>query len=98
MADKDTNMMLDEISSIADYIIFTLPHSLRAEDPYNLYEKTYDKSRCFVIESYEEALKKAELLANDCDMILCAGSLYMIGDMRKVILNDKEIRERVEIH
>lgn len=98
LADKDTNMMLDEISSIADYIIFTLPHSLRAEDPYNLYEKTYDKSRCFVIESYEEALKKAELLANDCDMILCAGSLYMIGDMRKVILNDKEIRERVEIH
>lgn len=89
LADKETDMMLDEISSIADYIIFTIPHSMRAEDPRNLYELTHDKSRCFVIESYEEALSKAESLADENDMILCAGSLYMIGDMRKVIIKIK---------
>lgn len=85
LADKQTNEMLDEISEIADYIIFTVPHSLRAEDPHNLYEMINNKNNCFIIEDYSEALKKAESLANECDMILCAGSLYMIGDMRKVI-------------
>ena len=62
------------------------PHSNRAELSKDL-KKVIDKynSNCIALDSYEEGLDLALSEANEEDLILISGSLYMIGDMRGII-------------
>lgn len=83
--DKESGKIINEIVDIADYIIFTSPHSIRAEDPYTLQSMVQGKVKTEVIEDYREAYNRALSIAKDNDVIACCGSLYMAGDMRKVI-------------
>ena len=86
LGDKEVSKMLNVITDKASYVIVTEPHNYRAESSSVLYEKVKEKGiECFDIEDYEEAYKKALSLGNDDDLILVCGSLYMIGDMRKII-------------
>ncbi|MDO4534186.1 MAG: folylpolyglutamate synthase/dihydrofolate synthase family protein [Clostridium perfringens] len=90
LGDKQVNEMINIITRDAKNVIVTEPHNYRAESSSVLYEKIREKGiECFDIEDYEEAYKKALSLAKDDDLILVCGSLYMIGDMRKVIRNYK---------
>ena len=88
LADKQVNEMIKMITPKATKIICVTPHSDRAELASELKE-AIDKLNidCSVeaVEDYEKAYKKALNYCDKEDLLLVSGSLYMIGDMRKII-------------
>ena len=86
LADKQVQEMIEEITPIAEKVYALTPHSERAElseDLKNEIEKC--NSNVVALENYEEALLLAIKEADEEDLVLISGSLYMIGDMRKII-------------
>lgn len=86
LADKQVKDMIDTIAPMASKIICVTPNSERAELASEL-KKEIEKLNinCESIEDYEKAYEKALVYSDDDDLLLVSGSLYMIGDMRKVI-------------
>ncbi|AOR23999.1 bifunctional folylpolyglutamate synthase/dihydrofolate synthase [Clostridium taeniosporum] len=86
LADKQVEEIIKEITPIAYKIYALTPHSDRAELNTELRNEIlkYNKNTV-ALDSYEEAVKKALNEADAEDLILISGSLYMIGDMRKII-------------
>ncbi|OOM77573.1 folylpolyglutamate synthase [Clostridium puniceum] len=86
LADKQVKEMIEEITPIAEKVYALTPHSERAELGEDLKKEI---SRCnsnvITLENYEEAFLLALKEADEEDLILISGSLYMIGDMRKII-------------
>lgn len=84
--DKEVEKMVSQIVSKAYRVIAVPPHSIRAEDENKLKNTIikYNKN-CEAVCDYEEALNKAEEYCEADDMLLICGSLYMIGDMRKIL-------------
>lgn len=90
LADKQVENMVRVIANDAYKVIAVAPNNDRAETAEDLcsivkkcninseWEKEYDKAYDKAVSYYEKG-----------DLILVCGSLYMIGDMRKVILNKK---------
>ena len=78
--------MVKVITPEAKKVYALTPHSNRAELSKDL-KKVIDKynSNCVALDSYEEGLALALSEANEEDLILISGSLYMIGDMRGII-------------
>lgn len=69
------------------YKVYALtPHSDRAELNTELKNHIlkYNKNT-IALDSYEDAMKTVLSQATSEDLILISGSLYMIGDMRKII-------------
>ncbi len=86
LADKQVGEMIAEIAPMAEKIIALTPHSDRAElseDLKNQIKKINKNVEAF--EDYEDAVREAMNYAGEDDLILISGSLYMIGDMRKII-------------
>ena len=78
--------MIKEITPMAEKIFALTPHSDRAELSEDLkreIEKVNQNVEAF--DDYNEAVNEALKVAEDDDLILVSGSLYMIGDMRKII-------------
>ena len=88
LADKEVEKMVKMIAPLADKVITLAPHSSRAEKSDKLKEVVlkYNKN-CISLEEYKEALDVAMSEAQKDDLIVVSGSLYMIGDMRKIINN-----------
>lgn len=86
LSDKQVDDMVKVITPEAANIITVTPPSYRAENSSGLVEiiKKYN-SNCEAIENYKEAYEKALSYANENDLILICGSLYMVGEMRKTI-------------
>lgn len=86
LADKQVEDMVSTITPMAHKIIAVTPHSYRAENS-NILMQVIKKhnENCEAMDDYEEAYKKALSYCNEDDLILISGSLYMIGDMRKVV-------------
>ena len=86
LADKEVEKMVEVIVKDAYKVYALTPLSTRAENAAEL-KKVIDKynDNCIAYESYDEALKSALDEADENDLILVSGSLYMIGDMRKKI-------------
>ncbi|WP_252229267.1 folylpolyglutamate synthase/dihydrofolate synthase family protein [Clostridium sp. ZBS15] len=86
LADKQVEDMVKEITKIAHKIYALTPHSDRAELNTELKSEIlkYNKNT-IALDSYEQAIKQALNEAKSEDLILISGSLYMIGDMRKII-------------
>lgn len=86
LGDKQVEEMIKNITTMAKFVILTEPHNERAESIEKIgayleeLNKPYDK-----ILDYKKAYEKSLELANNDDLILVCGSLYMIGDMRRVI-------------
>lgn len=86
LADKQVNEMIEEITPLAKKVYALTPHSDRAELSSDLRNEIIKiNPNCTAYESYEDALNNALNEANEDDLILVSGSLYMIGDMRKII-------------
>lgn len=86
LSDKQVDNMVEVIAKDAKKVITVTPNSERAElaeDLLEIVKKVNDK--CEYEKSYEEALRKAREYAESEDIILISGSLYMIGDMRKLL-------------
>lgn len=87
LKDKQVENMVKEITPKAKKVITVTPHNNRAERCEHLIhivEKYNDN--CEYLNSYYKAYEKALSYCKEEDMILICGSLYMVGDMRKIIL------------
>lgn len=95
LRDKDMNGILGHFSRLADEFIATEPDSDRRLGADVLAEalKAYGKN-CIAITDIEEAVKYALSETKtggqycDCDVILFAGSLYLIGKVRGILNDD----------
>lgn len=86
LGDKEYELMTSEIFPLIHQAILTEPASERKLDA-RLLEKTvlaYGKP-VYVEKEIEKACQKARELTKKEDMILCCGSLYMIGEIRKIL-------------
>jgi dihydrofolate synthase/folylpolyglutamate synthase len=90
LADKQVKDMISTIVPKADRVIAVTPHSDRAELAVELAEEIRKiNPNVEVIEDYEKAYCTALSYCDERDMLLVSGSLYMIGDMRRLIKNYK---------
>ena len=85
---KDHYHILSKIESIADKIVLTEIDSDRHTDLKDLEVefRKFSKKEIYPIKNREEAVEKTLSLAGEGDMILWCGSLYLIKDIRKIIL------------
>lgn len=86
LADKQVEQMIKLIAPMAEKIIAVTPHSDRAELAQDLEAsiKKYNQN-CIACEDYKEAYERALSYCEKGDLLIVSGSLYMIGDMRKII-------------
>ncbi len=86
LRDKQVEEMISTIVPMAESVIAVTPNSTRAEgaDELNEVIKRYNGDT-EAFDNYRGAYKRALELAKPEDLILVCGSLYMIGDMRKII-------------
>lgn len=88
LADKQVDAMLKVIAPKAKKIIAVTPHSDRAELACDLAMNIANiNPQVEYIEDYKAAFNKALTYCNKDSLLLVSGSLYMIGDMRKIIKN-----------
>ncbi|RJQ42078.1 MAG: bifunctional folylpolyglutamate synthase/dihydrofolate synthase [Gaiellales bacterium] len=89
MGDKDFGPMLREVAPLCRRIILTRPASERAAAPAQLRAclpaELAEKAQC--VEGVGEALALAARLATAADLICVAGSLYLIGAAREILLS-----------
>ncbi|QXM05547.1 bifunctional folylpolyglutamate synthase/dihydrofolate synthase [Crassaminicella indica] len=87
LADKDSKM-IEEIVPLAKKLVITKPNSLRAMSVEALKEKTDSFHKPTIIkEKISDAVKTALSLASAEDIVVFAGSLYMIGEVRSILRN-----------
>lgn len=88
LADKQVEEMIKTIAPKVSRVITVTPHNTRAElsEALKVQVEKYTTS-CEAIEDYTEAYEKALSYCGDRDLLLVAGSLYMVGDMRRIIRN-----------
>jgi len=90
MGDKDVAATLTTIAPLADRIIFTRPESERSATPEQL-TAILPAEECFKAQSaatVAEALILAANLARSGDLLCVAGSLYLVGAARKILLGE----------
>jgi len=87
MSDKDFKVTLPRITKLADKIIFTRLEYERSALPEQMVKILPDDSRDRVLCEYvlEKALAKAAEIAGSDDLICIAGSLYLVGEARKLL-------------
>jgi len=88
LADKQVEDMIKTIVPKVSRVITVTPHSDRAELSVELKVQVekYTTS-CEAIDDYQQAYKKALSYCEGGDLLLVSGSLYMVGDMRRIIRN-----------
>jgi dihydrofolate synthase / folylpolyglutamate synthase len=85
LGDKDYRMMAKRLFPMADRVILTRPGSERALPPENLrraaerYHRNID-----VVENPPDALRYALSLAGEGDLVCAAGSLYLVGEVKRI--------------
>jgi len=86
LADKQVEEMIETIAPLAERIIAVTPNSERAQIAEEL-KAVIDMHnvKCEAVEDYKEAYLRALNYCDNDDLLLISGSLYMIGDMRKII-------------
>jgi len=90
MGDKDVAATLTAIAPLADRIIFTRPESERSAMPEQLAAilPEEERSKTLSAPTVKEALALAADMAQGGDLICVAGSLYLVGAARKILLGE----------
>lgn len=90
MADKDVAATLTSIAPLADRIIFTRPESERSATVEQLTAILSDEERhkATGTATVSEAMTVAVDMAKSGDLICVAGSLYLVGAARKILLGE----------
>ncbi|MDG4476416.1 bifunctional folylpolyglutamate synthase/dihydrofolate synthase [Thiovibrio frasassiensis] len=90
MADKDVAATLTAIAPLADRIIFTRPESERSATVAQLTAilPEEDRAKAQGAATVAESLAMAADLADSGDLICVAGSLYLVGAARKILLGE----------
>ncbi|CAN5154238.1 folylpolyglutamate synthase/dihydrofolate synthase family protein [soil metagenome] len=90
MEGKDVSEMLAALARSADTLIITRPGNSRAmmpEDIDKMMPGDADWNHVFIEASVKEALDKAETLTLPDGLILVTGSLYLVGEVKKLLNN-----------
>ena len=90
MLDKDLGKTLPLIADLAAVLLLTRPEGERAAAPEQLLEHL-DKAtqgRCECVPQVDQALARAEVLAAEGDLIVVAGSLYLVGAVRTTLVGE----------
>ena len=90
MGDKNIRDTLATIAPLAQIIIFTRPESERSATPEQLRDilPPEFRDRSVLVDSVREAINRAESLAGGEDLICIAGSLYLVGAARSMLLGE----------
>lgn len=90
MGDKKYDDMLNAVARKADHLILTSPDSERSASPeelaavlHNAADKSYE-----CIFQVSDALTKIKKMATPEDLVVVAGSLYLIGEFRKLLMGE----------
>lgn len=91
LANKAVDDMVQFASYIGDTFIVTEPQNDRKLEAAELGEKLKAKGKnCYVCPMPKDALSKAREIEDDFDVVVCAGSLYLIGELRGLIKDDRQ--------
>jgi dihydrofolate synthase / folylpolyglutamate synthase len=85
MEDKDWHLMLEGFSEVADEIVLTRVNMERCADPHRLAAQLSGKVTNLVIEDSRSALEYVLDRAESNDIILVAGSLYLLSEIRPIL-------------
>lgn len=87
LSDKAAPEILKEIVPLADVLVLTKPNSPRAAEPEELEQIAgeFVDAPILVEEEIEEAVSRGLSLAKAPDLLLFAGSLYLISDVRHIL-------------
>lgn len=90
LADKEIDSIVKFLTKITDHIIVTEPDNPRKLAAEKLAEHVADFGVAVeVVPDVEAAVHRAKELADGYDVILFAGSLYLIGDVRRLWRNER---------
>ena len=90
LADKEIDSIVKFLTKITDHIIVTEPDNPRKLAAEKLAEHVADFSvAAEAVSDVEAAVHRAKELADGYDVILFAGSLYLIGDVRRLWRNER---------
>ena len=84
MEDKDWRLMLDLLAGVADEIVLTRVDMERSADPNQLASHIAGRLSHCVIEDARRALSHLVAHSRPEDIVLVAGSLYLLGEVRPV--------------
>ncbi len=90
MSDKDLALTLGAIAPLADELILTRPHGERSARPEQLlaYLGEEERGRVRCVAEVPKALLTAQEIAAEGDLLVVGGSLYLIGEVRHLLLGD----------
>ncbi len=91
LGDKDVEKIVSKLVPLADNIVVTKPLSPRALKAQELAEiiKQYNRN-CIVKENIKKAINEAVRISNEGDLIVFSGSLYLIGEVRKIVVSESK--------
>ena len=90
LADKEIDSIVKFLTKITDHIIVTEPDNPRKLAAEKLAEHVADFDvAAEAVSDVEAAVHRAKELADGYDVILFAGSLYLIGDVRRLWRNER---------
>ena len=91
MADKETEKMTQRLSNRVRCCVTTTPSVPRAMPAAELAEAFKKQGiKTYAEDEPDKALRKARELAGPQGIVLVAGSLYLIGEMRAILRREKE--------
>ena len=90
MADKSYATMLNDVARLADVLLLTRPESERAAQPQDLYDQLehIEGKEVRICSTVDTATELVQEQASPEDLIVVAGSLYLIGEFRKLLLGE----------
>lgn len=90
LKDKDVDSMIEAITTLADVVVVTEVNSPRKMDVNTLADKISKYNDNILVEkNINKALEKTLEIANKEDIIVFSGSIYLIGDIRKLYYTNK---------
>ena len=93
MKDKDIAEMAKVLFPKAENLILTRPdnsRSLSADEIAAATEDLISRDRYFLTENIADAIAKADEVAGDDSIILITGSLYLVGEAKKILNNVRQ--------
>ncbi|MDF1576977.1 MAG: folylpolyglutamate synthase/dihydrofolate synthase family protein [Desulfurivibrionaceae bacterium] len=90
MADKDYGTSLAMIAALGDILVFTRPEEERSASPGALAEAlaAEHRGKTICVDGVGNALEKARQITGGNDLICVAGSLYLVGAVRTLLLGE----------
>lgn len=86
LKDKDYLKMFETLMEVCDKIILTKPFNSRSVSPIEIIDRlSYNRNNVFIEDDYKNAVLYALDLADLKSCVICLGSLYLVGDVKRYV-------------